>query len=298
MSNLRSFNGSELRIVYETEYNQIELGTLNESLRAFKSLVCSLEEELAPGFEIKVFAKPAARGSYLIDLDLRALVASAAPLFSSEGVAIAEHFGSLIMQYFKLFALLKGKRSTEGQMITIDQSVHITGDNNVVTAVHPRLLNCYNSNTEAGQYASKFAQAICDDETIQGYQISGSDDSERTVVAISRADLQEIINGLEIDRNELEKRVVNRTVRIVVNGVAFNSGFIFEGIIIKAKLADELYQKRIDAGEEFSKGDVLEVDIAITQIYKSSIDAWLNKSYVVTKVHSHRHIDKQLRLDE
>ena len=56
---------------------------------------------------------------------------------------------------------------------------------------------------------------------------------------------------------------------------------------IKAKIDDPDFQKRIDSGEAFAKGDILEADLKINQKWDETVQTYVNKSFVVSRIVRH-----------
>ena len=65
--------------------------------------------------------------------------------------------------------------------------------------------------------------------------------------------------------------------------------FYWRGDKISAKIIDETFFKNIDKGEQFAKGDLLEVELQITQIFDKSVNTFINdnNSYQIAKVIHH-----------
>ena len=57
------------------------------------------------------------------------------------------------------------------------------------------------------------------------------------------------------------------------------------------------FYKRVDKGESFSKGDVLEVELEIKQVFESSVNTFINKSYKIKRIINHEKREEQGKLD-
>jgi hypothetical protein len=75
--------------------------------------------------------------------------------------------------------------------------------------------------------------------------------------------------------------VIAATLNIII--ISFDdklkSDFYFKGNKISVKINDPNFQKRIDNGEAFAKGDILEVDLEIKQKFEQAVNTYINKSY-------------------
>lgn len=80
--------------------------------------------------------------------------------------------------------------------------------------------------------------------------------------------------------------------------INWNLIFNFKGNKISAKINDIEFYKRVDKGESFAKGDVLEVELEVKQILKVHINTFINKSYKIRRIINHeKEKDKQIDLN-
>ena len=64
--------------------------------------------------------------------------------------------------------------------------------------------------------------------------------------------------------------------------------FVYQGSKIGAKISDDLFWKKILAGEvRFANGDVLVGDLKIIREFDNTLGAYLNKEYCVLNVRQH-----------
>jgi hypothetical protein len=87
------------------------------------------------------------------------------------------------------------------------------------------------------------------------------------------------------------KRIVEELTKLHIFKLVWDKDrkweFLYRGIKISAPIADESFFKLIDKGEHFAKGDSLEVDLHITQIFDNSVNTFINESYLIKKVRKH-----------
>jgi len=74
--------------------------------------------------------------------------------------------------------------------------------------------------------------------------------------------------------------------------------FLYLGNKISAKVEDTDFYKLIDNGQPFAKGDVLDVELQITQKFDEAINAYYNSSYQVKKINEHIPRAKQMNIFE
>jgi hypothetical protein len=88
-----------------------------------------------------------------------------------------------------------------------------------------------------------------------------------------------------------DERITITAARLNIVKVSFDSKlkweFIFKGNKISAKSDDPIFQERIDRGESFAKGDILEVELAIKQKFDPTVNTFLNKSYKINRIINH-----------
>lgn len=69
--------------------------------------------------------------------------------------------------------------------------------------------------------------------------------------------------------------------------------FLYNGFSIRCSIRDEEFQKHIDSGASFAKGDSLRVKLRIFKRYDKEYQLYANKSYKVLEIYEHIHLPKQ-----
>jgi hypothetical protein len=62
-------------------------------------------------------------------------------------------------------------------------------------------------------------------------------------------------------------------------------------------MVDATFQTRIDNGEAFAKGDVLEIDLQFNQKFEPSVNTHITKSYQINKIYNHIKREEQKKFD-
>ncbi len=62
---------------------------------------------------------------------------------------------------------------------------------------------------------------------------------------------------------------------------------VYAGDKLAMAMKDESFLNRIDKGERFGKGDILEVELQIDQVLDRNVGTYLNKSHQINKVLEH-----------
>ncbi len=73
--------------------------------------------------------------------------------------------------------------------------------------------------------------------------------------------------------------------------------FYYRGIKISAKIADPKFYELIDKGEAFARGDILEVELQISQKFDESVNTYVTRSYQVNKIVRHLSRNEQQKIN-
>ncbi len=157
--------------------------------------------------------------------------------------------------------------------------------------------NIYENNTIVKDALSQSFEALENDNSITGYEIT--DKNEKPLVRVNREDFENMsVKSEEILEGEKNIKIA-ATLNII--RISFDdklkSDFYFKGNKISVKISDPNFQKRIDNGESFAKGDVLEVELEIKQKFEKSVNTFINKSYKINKITNHLLRNEQSKFD-
>jgi hypothetical protein len=195
----------------------------------------------------------------------------------------------------ELKKFLKGKEEKE-----VDKSgnkVKITNQEGQILYVENFVQNIYSNNTIIRDALSQSFETLENDFSITGYEIT--DRNNKALVRVDREEFEYISTKSE----ELLEGEKNITVasRLNIIRISFDdklkSDFYLKGNKISAKINDVDFYKRVDKGESFAKGDVLEVELEIKQVFESSVNTFINKSYKVKRITNHILRDEQSKFD-
>jgi hypothetical protein len=73
--------------------------------------------------------------------------------------------------------------------------------------------------------------------------------------------------------------------------------FYYRGNKISARINDPNFYELIDKGEAFAKGEILEVELQINQIFEESVNTFINKSYQINRIINHYKRDEQKKIE-
>ena len=102
----------------------------------------------------------------------------------------------------------------------------------------------------------------------------------------------------QIDENE--KFIIELT-RLNIVRLSFDKSlkwdFYYRGNKISAKIKDPNFYEIIDNGESFAKGDVLEVELQINQLFDETVNTFINKSFQINRIINHYKRAEQKKID-
>jgi hypothetical protein len=139
------------------------------------------------------------------------------------------------------------------------------------------VFNIYEKNSTVQDALTSNFDNINNEPSITAFEIL--DEQNKELFKVEREDFETLSVKDEISREGERLRTEIATLNIV--RLSFEKGltcdFYYKGHKIKAKIEDPNFQKRIDDGESFSKGDVLESELVIKQTWDESVQTYVNK---------------------
>ena len=107
-------------------------------------------------------------------------------------------------------------------------------------------------------------------------------------------------SGLLLPEPEKDVRKKLEKAELKVIRIVFEPGymwqFYYQGNKINAVIWDESFYGLIDEGKKFSKGDSLIVDLEIVQVFDKSVQTYVNKEFIVTRIKKHIPRSEQKKL--
>lgn len=116
---------------------------------------------------------------------------------------------------------------------------------------------------------------------------------------MEKSDFKDLtLKSEQIDENR--KHIIEMTRLNIVRG-SFEENlkwdFYYRGNKISAKINDPTFYQLIDKGGAFAKGEVLEVELQINQIFEESVNTFINKSYQINLINNHYKRNQQKKID-
>lgn len=287
---------TDFKIKFDGEKHQIDANLLVNNLIHTTSIIQEINRNLDSGKKIDIQIKALEKGSFLIHIDLvESTLSNLKNLLTRENVELA---GSVIGTFVGLIELkkfLKGKEEKEVEKS--GNKVKITNQEGQVLYVENFVQNIYNNNTIINDALSQSFETLENDNSITGYEIT--DRYNKPLVRVDRDEFEYISTKSE-ELLEGEKNIIV-AARLNIIRISFDdklkSDFYLKGNKISAKINDVDFYKRVDKGESFAKGDVLEVELEIKQVFESSVNTYINKSYKVKRITNHILRNEQSKFD-
>lgn len=287
---------TDFKIKFDGEQHQIEANILINNLIHTTSIIQELNSELNSGKKIEIKIKALEKGSFLIHIDLvETVFDNLKNLLTKDNIETA---GFIIAGFVGLIEIKKFLGGSEAKSKEIvGEKVKIENQKGQIIYIENFVSNIYENNTIVRDALSQSFEALENENSITGYEIT--DKNEKPLIRVDKSDFENMAVKSELLTEGEKNILVAATLNIV--RISFDeklkSDFYFKGNKISAKINDFDFYQRVDKGESFSKGDVLEVELEIKQIFESSVDTFINKNYKIKRIIKHILRNEQSKLD-
>ena len=256
-----------------------------------------INEDLCPDKSLKITIKHLQPGCYDIFLMVKETFLN--PLIQCMDKTDITAAWGVIGGLASLITIRKWLKGEKPQEIRQEgtETILINGDGNELR-IEKKIYNIYKENRVVDSAIGKSFEAIEEDEKIEGFEIYDKD--KNNLCEIPREDFQWISKPPAVSREGTRTKTDEATLTIfkVVFEKGYKWQFYYKGHKISATVKDEDFFSAIDHGERFAKGDKLVAEIEITQVFDKSVQAYINKEFVVTKI-KHRILrDEQMDMFE
>lgn len=287
---------SDFKIKFDGEHHQIDANILINNLIHTTSIIQELNRNLDSGKKIEIKVKALDKGSFLIHIDLiETALEALKTIFTKDNIEIGGVVVGALVGLIELKSFLRGKEPEKIEKI--GDKVKIENKKGEVIYIDNFVQNVYENNTIIRDALSQSFETLDNDNSITGYQITDKD--ENPLVKVDKEDFQ--FMSLKSDEILDGEKVTVVAARLNLVRLSFDhklkSDFYYKGVKVSAKIKDVDFYDRIDRGESFSKGDILEVELEIKQVFDGSVNTFINKSYKVKRIIQHIKRDEQSRLN-
>ncbi|NLX74369.1 MAG: hypothetical protein GXZ13_00725 [Synergistaceae bacterium] len=280
-------NHMELKVGYEGQLNQIDLDTLLVSLLHLSEMLKVISRINNEELQIRITATE--RGSFDVFLELTRKASGLFGLLFSDQKSTLDTIHkvvTLLVDILTLKSFLKGKKPDDIQpqnngfvIIVKDQaSITISGD----------VFQIYGRNLEVNNHMEKMFDKLAENPEVEGFLLDAKNAGSFHVKSNRFPDLAQNNEMLESE----EQIELLQNVSVSILKVVFQRNrkweFIFQGNKISSFITDNQFWDKVDAGVPFSKGDILIVDLEVNKSFDTELNCYVNKSYKIVKVISHR----------
>jgi len=288
-------NSNNFKIKFDGQAHQVDAQVLISSLIHTTTIIQELNRYLDSGKKIDIKVKALEKGSFLIHLELlETAFESLKTIFTKENIIVASSLITGLVAFIQLKKHLKGKPPKDVKTEN-STTVIINGDGNQLS-IDSNIYQIYENSTVINDALSQNFDTIDQDPAISAFEII--DEKEKPYVRVERSDFKDLSQKTEIiDDN---KKTIIENTRLYIVRLSFEEGlkwdFYYRGNKISAKITDPNFQKLIDQGASFAKGDVLEVELHINQIFDNSVNTYINKSYQINRIIQHYNRNEQQKI--
>jgi len=287
---------NDFKIKFDGQQHQVDAQILISSLIHTTTVIQELNTYFNTGKRIEIKVNALEKGSFLIHIELlETALDHLKNLLTKENLLFASGIISGLVGLIQIKKHLRGKKPKE---IKNDGSTTIIiNQNNEILTISSDIYNIYETNSVVNDALSQNFDVLDNDPAITAFEIT--DKREKPYVIVDRADFKDLsLKSEEIDDNR--KSIIELT-RLNIVRLSFEENlkwdFYYRGNKISAKICDPNFFELIDKGEAFAKGDTLEVELQINQIFEESVNTFINKSYQINRIINHYKRTEQKKID-
>jgi hypothetical protein len=286
-----------LKIKFDGETHDINLLTFSKTLENLNTMIVEINKEknritgLDSKVEIRV--KAISPGSFEVTIDIVQYIVE--NLLTAENVAYFAGVVTVLTGLFELRQFLKGKKPSvinEG-----DNKIEIKNNLGQIKVIENNTYHIYQTNTLVNESINDTYSTLTNDPKVTAFNLI--DKTDRPIFHSDRSEFAELSEIVE--SKDEEKKINIELTSLNINKICFEKDykwqFYYKGYKIQAAIKDEGFFKRINEGEQFSKGDSLEVELKIIKEFSNENNTYINKTYEVTKVLKHIPRPTQNRLN-
>lgn len=260
------------------------------------TVIQELNKHFNTGKKIEIKVKALEKGSFLVHIELlETTLETLINLLTKENFLFASGIIGGIVGLIEIKKHLKGKKPK--QIKKEGNTTIIINENNTILNISSEIYNIYETNITINDALSQNFDVLDNDSAITAFEITDKD--EKPYIRVDRSDFKNMsLKSEEIE--ETTKKIIDIT-RLNLVRISFEENlkwdFYFRGNKISAKINDPKFYELIDKGESFAKGDTLEVELQINQIYEESVNTYINKFYQINRIINHYKRNEQKKID-
>lgn len=285
------------KIKFDGKLHEVDVNTFLITLTSINEVIQEINGEINISNHsenrVAVKVKAIQKGSFEVYLDIIQNLGET--LLSPNNVNYAAGVLTVLTGLFGLKQFLKAKKPKKIEKKG-EKNFKITNVKGDTLIIENLTYNLYEKSEKAKTSISRTFSTLNNDQNITGLEIRDKKDQE--LFKAKREEFRELSEFIQQGDKD-DKKIVIEFTRLTVFKVVFEHkykwDFYYKGARIGVKITDKDFFEKVNKGETFGKGDILEVDLQINQEYDKMLNIFVNKLYEVIKVH--RHIPRNEQLD-
>lgn len=287
---------SDFKIKFDGQQHQVDAQILISSLIHTTTVIQELNKHYHTGKKIEIKVKALEKGSFLVHIELlETALETLKTLLTKDNLLFASGIISGLVGLIEIKKHLKGKKAKE--IKKEGNTTIIINEHNTILNISSDIYNIYETNVTINDALSQNFDVLDNDPAITAFEIT--DKKEKPYIRVEKSDFKDMtLKSEQIDENR--KHIVEMT-RLNIVRVSFEENlkwdFYYRGNKISARINDPNFYELIDKGEAFAKGEILEVELQINQVFEESVNTFINKSYQINRIINHYKRDEQKKID-
>ncbi|ADU96024.1 hypothetical protein Theam_0050 [Thermovibrio ammonificans HB-1] len=274
---------------YKGDLEDISAPVLLQSLLGFVSLIEQVNEELRTGKKLNIRISSTRRGSFLVDLNLLLdTLEKIKSLFNNLDAQTLEKITYTVGAILMVKKLLRGEEPKEikdkGSKVVI-----ISGDNNRIE-LDKTTYKIITKSERIDRAIKDTFEPIVEEDKVSGVEIEEIIGNERKeLFQLSKSEIPYIIKTNPLLKEETRCLFFEKEELIVLKVVFARERkweFIYKGEKISAYIEDDTFYENLKNRKySFTVGTRLICDLEIVQVLDKELRVYINKEYIVKKVH-------------
>lgn len=286
-----------LTIKYDGNLDRVNAITLINGLNCIVTIIEETISTYPVEQKIEVQVSSITKGSFNVGLTILAdFIQGVTPLLGPDNLSVLSNLFGIIVDLFTLRNFLQGKKPAE--VTEQGESVIIKNSEGATVNYTKNVYNLYLNNSITDAINDNF-ESMQNEADIESFEIIGENNEVK--FKVGRAKFAELSYQDKFDEIPKDEEITRKRHLLHVFKVVFDDkykwDFIYKGSKISANIIDTFFFEKIDQGEKFSKGDILDVDLQIIKKYDPSVNTWIIKEYKVLKVFKHIPRNEQQTLE-
>ncbi|MGL4944580.1 MAG: hypothetical protein ACRC46_15470 [Thermoguttaceae bacterium] len=275
--------------VSDDDETLVDAKTVGKVLLALPEMMKEFHSKNTASEQLLVKARPFAKGSFEISLELILFGFGAMPLLLSNADYIQQTIKEILAR-FKEFIEIKIKLAGEAVQVKGDNNIII---NNSTINLDDKVINVINSDNHAESLFRDAINELAQDSEVESLDFQVGSEKE-TIASIKSSQFKYFTSSTRLVSETIQekKRVTNERTRLklkqpdLAGTSKWNVYYDSKTIAVKVKDDDFIAMVKQNT-ERFGAGDELDVDFETTEIFDTKIGDFRVQGYAITKVHQH-----------